>query len=57
MTEKRDRDSPCTICYGTHMITKLHICYKCVEGTGPSTLFSPVGGQGTVSPHDPRLVD
>ena len=23
-------------CYGTHMKTKLYICYKCVGGLGPN---------------------
>jgi hypothetical protein len=39
------------------MKTKLHICYKCVGGLGPTPECSLAGGSVYVSPHGPRLVN
>lgn len=41
----------------THMKTKLHVYYKCVDGLGPAPMYSLIGGPGSVSSHGPRLVD
>jgi hypothetical protein len=38
------------------MKTKLHICYICIGGLGPSHAFSLVGGLISVRPYRPRLV-
>jgi hypothetical protein len=50
MAGNRNQDSPHTTCLGTHMKTKLHICYKCVGDLGPAPACSLVGGPGSVVP-------
>jgi hypothetical protein len=57
MAEDRVRDSPPSTCKGTHMKTKLHICYKCVEVLGPAPACPFIGGSVSVNLHGPRLVD
>ena len=39
------------------MKTKLHNCYICAEGLGPSHAYSLVCGSVSVNPYGPRLVD
>ena len=56
MAGNRVRDSPHYNCQGTHMKTKLHICYKCVGGLGSGHVQSLFGGPVSVSLHGPRLV-
>lgn len=53
----RDRDSALFISYETHMKAKHHICYKCVMNRGTASVWSLIGGPGSVNPHDPRVFD
>lgn len=53
----RVRNNHHSNCWGTHMETKLHICYICSGDLGSAPASSLVGGSVSVSPHGPRLVD
>ena len=54
MAGNKLRDSPCSNYYGTHMKTKLHICFKCLGGLGPGSF---AGCSVSVSYNGPSLVD
>ena len=53
-TESETTSAP--VVRGTHMKTKIHICYECVGGLSPALVFLVVGSV-SVSHHGPRLVD
>ena len=46
----RLRDSPYSSCWGTHMKTKLLICYICAGGLGPACVRSFVGDSVSKGP-------
>jgi len=57
MAGSKVRESPYICCKGTHMKTKVHISYICVQGVegGPCPIH--IGGTISMNLYGPRLID